>query len=273
VSISSSCCSAPSLEDLKRLYSPTMGPSRISEVLHRSIEKTLLKSPRLWNEVYDADIAPGDNQRLYELDHRLRRRFFEAELQFQSENRWPDSPQERLRAALYSNYWEIIPSLAKRVILLEYNYMRECSLSPQALRVLLDEILAVQNIWLKFMKDQMLESVWVNNREIVEAFLDKGCPLNDKDSRVMHWASRVEVARLLIERGAKINLKNGAARTPLCQAVQSRNMRMVQLLIKHGVTNLTRSELDFALAPASPHSVVIDAEFRSVLKGGDKECL
>merc|ERR1719204_2639476 len=53
----------------------------------------------------------------------------------------------------------------------------------------------------------------------------------------LHWAARqdsVDVARLLISRGAKVNAKEEYGRTPLHSAAFNNHLKMAQLLIDNG---------------------------------------
>lgn len=79
------------------------------------------------------------------------------------------------------------------------------------------------------------------NFEIVEHLLDCGVPPNDIGSKFgcppLHFAIRfehIDVVRLLLDRGASVNAKDGRGITPYMMALQYKNKEIIDLLFSCG---------------------------------------
>lgn len=74
--------------------------------------------------------------------------------------------------------------------------------------------------------------------DIVRSLLDSGSDVNETDGHrltPLHLTSTgVEVAKLLIERGAFVNARTKRGRTPLHSTIRYGNLEVVRLLLDHG---------------------------------------
>lgn len=89
--------------------------------------------------------------------------------------------------------------------------------------------------------DFFVEAVRKDRIDEVRAFLLKGGDVNSRDvfgdNSGLHWAARLglaEMARLLIDNGADLNIRNDEGFTPLHWAAGEGQKELVVILIVHG---------------------------------------
>ena len=96
-----------------------------------------------------------------------------------------------------------------------------------------------------------------NSIEVAKLLLDRGANVRAKDKfgwTPLHWASRwnsIETANLLLDAGADVNAINKEGHTPLHIATIERKIEMIELLLEKGadldvIDNEGRTPLDFA---------------------------
>ena len=77
-------------------------------------------------------------------------------------------------------------------------------------------------------------AIHYNHIEIAKLLLERGADVRAKNNRgetPLHWAKNVETAKLLLDRGADVNAKNNMGDTPLHLA---KNVEIAKLLIEKG---------------------------------------
>jgi ankyrin repeat protein len=89
--------------------------------------------------------------------------------------------------------------------------------------------------------DFFVEAVRKNRIDEVRALLLQGVDVNSRDvfgdNAGLHWAARLglaEMARLLIDNGADVNIRNDEGYTPLHWAAGEGQKELVVILIAHG---------------------------------------
>ncbi len=91
------------------------------------------------------------------------------------------------------------------------------------------------------MNDELRSSIRDNDIEKVKEFMDKGVDVEAKDrffgaTPLMQAAfeGRIEIALLLIQKGADVNAKNKLGATPLMYAVSAGQIETARMLIEKG---------------------------------------
>jgi ankyrin repeat protein len=73
---------------------------------------------------------------------------------------------------------------------------------------------------------------------IARLLIEHGANVNVKDSdgeTPLHFfANNTEISRFLVENNADINIQNGLGETPLCRAAGANNIEIMRLLLEHG---------------------------------------
>jgi ankyrin repeat protein len=97
--------------------------------------------------------------------------------------------------------------------------------------------------------DFFVEAVRKNHIDEVQAFILKGVDVNARDifgeNAGLHWAASLglaEMARLLIDNGADLDIRNNDGNTPLHWAAGEGQKELVVILIVHGADVNARSK-------------------------------
>lgn len=97
----------------------------------------------------------------------------------------------------------------------------------------------------EFDRPLLIRAIYLGQTEIARLLISRGADVNVRitssdDSTPLHWAAEqanMEIARLLLARGAQVEAKTKAGNTPLMWAAKSKDERAVavaELLIAHG---------------------------------------
>lgn len=108
---------------------------------------------------------------------------------------------------------------------------------------------------------------YFNQREVVELLLSKGARANivtknEVKATPLHEAvsaGLVDIARVLLENGAKVNARQGAGYTPLHQAAYNGNAEMAALLLEFGAdveAHLPNGKTPYNIAQEKGHPEV-----------------
>ena len=85
---------------------------------------------------------------------------------------------------------------------------------------------------------------YVNSVDMAKLLLDKGANINsvtDNNSTLLHLAiqrNEKELIRFLVARGANLNEEDVFGKTPLIYAIQTKQADVVQLLLEHGALSM-----------------------------------
>jgi uncharacterized protein len=118
---------------------------------------------------------------------------------------------------------------------------------------------------------------YFNQREMAELLLLKGAKVNQASRNEIKMAplhgavssGLVDIARILLEHGAKVNARQGAGYTPLHQAAYNGQLEMVELLVHHGAeleAHLPNGKTPLNLALEKSHQEVAEL-IRALLYG------
>lgn len=93
----------------------------------------------------------------------------------------------------------------------------------------------------------LIAAVQREQSDIVEALLNAGAKVNLPDTFMgrtpLAWADKVEIARLLLDRGATVDSRDMTGQTPLMNAVLEGNVDIVKLLIERGANVNARESM------------------------------
>jgi hypothetical protein len=99
--------------------------------------------------------------------------------------------------------------------------------------------------------DQLMEAAYLGHVKTLNFLLDHGVDVNFQDEQygasALHAAAqggREEIIKILLERGAEVNLKSKEGNTPLMAAAFNHNEGVVKILLEAGVEVNTRNQAD-----------------------------
>jgi hypothetical protein len=106
----------------------------------------------------------------------------------------------------------------------------------------------------------LLRASWAGKREAGWYLIDRGADINARDHRkftpvFVAFKGRVEDARMLLERGAVIDIRNGFGETPLHQAVRWGKIELVRLFLELGLDPNLPNNYD-----ANPYDIALWSE-------------
>lgn len=92
----------------------------------------------------------------------------------------------------------------------------------------------------------LLSAVMDDQAEVVEALLKAGASVDFTERQLgrtaLFWTDKVEIARMLLDHGAKVDARDWTGNTPLMLAVQESRLAMAQLLVERGANVNARTD-------------------------------